>query len=93
MPCKSPKFRSGKSLTLYFIRDFALCRGPAVINNSAARNGGRVTQISKQAWYSALERVGVEGFRWHKLRHIWMNRQQPKFRFSKPLMTLARLSG
>ena len=33
--------------------------------------GARIRQVSTMAWYSALERAGIEDFRWHDLRHTW----------------------
>lgn len=33
--------------------------------------GKPITQVTTKAWYKALDRAGIENFRWHDLRHTW----------------------
>src|SRR5258706_503525 len=33
--------------------------------------GEPVHQVSTKAWYTGLEKAGIENFRWHDLRHSW----------------------
>ena len=33
--------------------------------------GKPITQVNSKAWHKALERAGIENFRWHDLRHTW----------------------
>ena len=33
--------------------------------------GQPIVQVSTAAWYKALDRAGIDNFRWHDLRHTW----------------------
>ena len=33
--------------------------------------GRKITRASNTGWYSALKRAGLEGYRWHDIRHTW----------------------
>lgn len=36
-----------------------------------AYKGRPIRRLSTRAWYNALERAGIQNFRWHDLRHTW----------------------
>lgn len=52
--------------------------------------GKPITQVSTKAWYSALERSGIEDFRWHDLRHTWASWH---VQGGTPLFALQELGG
>lgn len=33
--------------------------------------GNPITQVNTKAWHKALQRAGIEDYRWHDLRHTW----------------------
>jgi len=52
--------------------------------------GKPITQVSTKAWYAALERAGIENFRWHDLRHTWASWH---VQAGTPLHVLQELGG
>ncbi len=52
--------------------------------------GKPIANVSTKAWWAALDRCGIEDFRWHDLRHTWASwhRQQ-----GTPTHELQRLGG
>jgi integrase len=52
--------------------------------------GKPIHQVSTKAWYQALQRVGIEDFRWHDLRHTWASWHVQN---GTPLFALQELGG
>ena len=52
--------------------------------------GRPIRQVSTKAWYQALERAGVQDFRWHDLRHTWAGWHVQN---GTPLFALQELGG
>lgn len=52
--------------------------------------GKPVRQVSTKAWYEALDRAGIEDFRWHDLRHTWASWHVQN---GTPLYALQELGG
>ena len=52
--------------------------------------GKPVRQLSTKAWYLALQRAGIEDFRWHDLRHCWASWHVQN---GTPLFALQELGG
>ena len=53
-------------------------------------NGKPVYQVSTKAWYKALKKTGLEGFRFHDLRHTWASWH---VQAGTPLNALQELGG
>ena len=52
--------------------------------------GMPVEQVTTAAWYKALERCGIDDFRWHDLRHTWASWHVQN---GTPLNVLQELGG
>jgi integrase len=52
--------------------------------------GQPVVQVSTAAWYRAMNRAGIETFRWHDLRHTWASWHVQS---GTPLNVLQELGG
>jgi integrase len=52
--------------------------------------GRKMNRASNTAWYSALDRAGLNGFRWHDIRHTWATHHVQN---GTPLHTLQHLGG
>ncbi|MCA1324765.1 site-specific integrase [Herbaspirillum sp. alder98] len=52
--------------------------------------GNKIIQASTAAWYQALERAGIQDFRWHDLRHTWASWHVQS---GTPLLALQELGG
>lgn len=52
--------------------------------------GEPIFQVSTKAWYRALERAGIENFRFHDLRHTWASWHVQN---GTPLFALQELGG
>lgn len=52
--------------------------------------GNPIIQTSTKTWYKALERAGIESFRWHDLRHTWASWHVQN---GTPLFALQEMGG
>ena len=61
-------------------------KGPYVFTYA----GRRMNRASNTGWYKALKSAGLEGFRWHDIRHTWASHHVQN---GTPLHTLQHLGG
>ena len=52
--------------------------------------GMPIHHVGTKAWYKALQRAGIEDFRWHDLRHTWASWH---IQSGTPLFALQELGG
>ena len=73
-------------------------RSPVVLREQIGKHathvfsfrGKPLRQVNTKAWRSALEKVGIENFRWHDLRHTWASWH---VQAGTPLHVLQELGG
>lgn len=53
-------------------------------------NGQKIENVNTAAWTKALKRAGLEGFRWHDLRHTWASHHAMN---GTPLQALQAMGG
>lgn len=52
--------------------------------------GRRLTRPPHESWYGALQRLGIEDFRWHDLRHTWASWHAQR---GTPMLVLQQAGG
>jgi integrase len=52
--------------------------------------GNPIANVNTQAWVKALRRAGLEGFRWHDIRHTWASHHAMN---GTPLQALQAMGG